>query len=310
MHLLTNKNISNLETYTWDQIAEIGAKGEGAKYFNIGDTKTITLNGKVGNLNLDNFTCKVFIIDFNYMNENGIYFQGFKTTNNIDIALCDDNYSMYIMDGNKYFNINHSDKLCDPDIDEFYTILNYGGWKASDLRYDILGSVEIKPTQFKTTTNVDSCASITSIGYDEDVINAAKTSPVPNTLMAALPDDLRKVLASWAIYSDNTGNASNDKSNITMSIDYLPLLSEFEIHGIRTHANEYEQEYQKQMTYYKNNSKIKYNHNDTSKAVNWWLRSTTYHQGYIFCNTNSDGANDFDNVYNSYGLAPAFRVAL
>ena len=52
-----------LEDYTWAEIQAIGAAGEGAQYFNIGDTKTITLNGQIGDdLTLDNYKCKVFIL--------------------------------------------------------------------------------------------------------------------------------------------------------------------------------------------------------------------------------------------------------
>ncbi|MBR0220340.1 MAG: hypothetical protein IJQ63_01055, partial [Synergistaceae bacterium] len=69
---------ATLEDTDWASIQTVGAMGIGANYFDIGDTKTITLNGTVGTLALSNYQCKVFIIEFNYRGDNGIYFQGFK----------------------------------------------------------------------------------------------------------------------------------------------------------------------------------------------------------------------------------------
>ena len=124
-------------------------------------------------------------------------------------------------DGTKIFNINH------------WGGYSYGGWSACDLRYDILGSTDIPPLNYGTTKTVE------SIGYDA-TINCPIT-PVKNTLMAALPIDLRNVLKPITIYTDNGGDRSNIENNVTATIDYLPLLSEFEILGKRTAANIYEQ---------------------------------------------------------------------
>ena len=77
--------------------------------------------------------------------------------------------------------------------------------------------------------------------------------------MAALPSDLRAVMKPMTIYTDNTGGGSNTASYVTASVDYLPLLAEFEIFGTRSYANSAEQNYQQQYQYYKNgNSKVKY----------------------------------------------------
>ncbi len=157
---------------------------------------------------MSNYQCKVFIIHFNYRNDKGIYFQGFKTLDGVNVALCDRKYySSNVSD--RIFNMNH------------WGNDSYGGWKGCDARYDILGSTDKAPSGYgaRVTTS--------RVGYD--ATSAAKTNPVANTLMAALPADLRAALAAWTIYTDNTCDASNSSANVTASVEYLPLLSEFEV---------------------------------------------------------------------------------
>lgn len=285
---------ASLEDATWDQVKTYGNAGTGATVFAVGDTKTVTLNGTVGTLALSNYQCKVFIIDFNYRGDNGIYFQGFKSTDAtpVDIALCDSSYLTNKTDGTKIYNMNHWGRY------------NYGGWKGCDFRYDVLGSTETAPSGY------GSQATSGRTGYD--ATSAAKTSPVSNTLMAALPSDLRAVLAEWTIYTDNVGGGTDTASNVSTSIDYLPLLAEYEVHGARTYANSYENtgDKQKQMAYYTNgNSKIKYNHSATGTAIYWWVRSAFYDYSNLFCRVSNDGNADIHSADGSLGLAPAFKVA-
>ena len=180
--------------------------------------------------------------------------------------------------------------------------VNYGGWKGCDLRYDILGSTDKAPSDYGKA-HTTSCT-----GYD--ATSAAITNPVANTLMAALPADLRAALAAWTVYTDNYGNSSNVAANVTASIDYLPLLSEFEVQGVRSKANQYEQNSQAQMAYYANgNSKIKYKHNDIVSACDWWVRSAYYNGSNTFCLVGTDGSANCSSASHSRGLVPAFRLA-
>ncbi len=127
--------------------------------------------------------------------------------------------------------------------------------------------------------------------------------------MAALPADLRAVLKPMIIYSDNTGNGKDTASYVTTTIDYLPLLSEFEIYGTRKYANSAEQNHQAQYQYYKNgNSKIKYKHNDTSMGADQWLRSVETQFPYHFCYVVSGGGISYRSANNCIGLAPIFHV--
>lgn len=282
-----------LENVSWAEISDIGSKGLGANLWDIGDTKSVLINGTIGTLSV-NDTFKVMIIDFNYRGDNGVYFQGFKNSNNVDVALCSAGYGSFYSDGTKYFNMRHWGGTS--------ISYNYGGWKGCDLRYDILGSTETAPSNYETTGSGSS-----RIGYNATV--TAKTSPVPDTLMAALPSELRSVLSLWTVYTNNRGGeSSNVETYVSASVDYLPLLAEFEVFGARSMANEYEQNKQAQMAYYANgNSPTKYNHNNESSICNWWLRSPYYNSKERFCVASSSASGSTSGTVR--GLAPAFRLA-
>ena len=127
--------------------------------------------------------------------------------------------------------------------------------------------------------------------------------------MAALPSALRAVMKPMTIYTDNTAGGSDTASYVTKSVDYLPLLAEFEIFGSRSYANSAEKNYQEQYDYYKaGNSKIKYRHNSTSSTAYWWERSPYCNYSTYFCRVDANGYANSHNARNSYGLAPAFRV--
>lgn len=283
-----------LDECTWEQISAISKAGLGEKYFNIGDCKEITLNGKIGDcLTLDNKKLSVFILHFNYpingKPDNNIILGGFKTSDGKDVALCDSKYGEDLTDGTICFNMNH----CGND--------NEGGWKGCDLRYDILGATDTAPSQYnqrKVTANV---------GYDATA--ETLTHPKANTLLAALPADFRNVLRLWSRWVDAKGNCSNVDANIEETIDAVTLLTEFEVHGDRKWANEYEQNHQTQMAYYKNgNDKIKNNHASKSSAVRWGLVSPLYNTYYTFCYVSTDGSADLANAYASNAVAPAFMT--
>ena len=163
----------------------------------VGDAKTITLNGNVGSVVLNNYQCKVYILGFDHNAEkegNGISFALMESTDATAKQLC-----LYL------FAMNT-------------TNTNSGGWKSCNMRKTFLGSTDIENGDATPTT---------------------AASPAANTLMAALPADLRAVLKPITKYTNNVGNSS-EASAITATIDYLPLMSEFEVFGSITYANENE----------------------------------------------------------------------
>lgn len=212
---VTAKFITNvLNDNDWSAISSVSSTG--SNYWAVGDRKAVTINGTVGTKAI-NATYYVYILGFNHNSSregNGITFGGFKTalSGGTDICLVDDHYNDYSTGGQKWFNMNHSSNT------------NSGGWKGCDMRYDVLGS---------TNTN------------NGDATTTTATSPVSGTLMAALPGALRAVMKPMNIYTDNTGGGSNNASYVTKTVDYLPLLAEFEIFGTRSYANSAEQNYQR-----------------------------------------------------------------
>lgn len=271
---------SVLNENDWSVIKSVADASQGANYWAVGDRKAVTVNGTVGTQAI-NGTYYVYILGFDHNSSRegtGITFGTFKTalSGGTDICLVDSHYNDYSTGGQKWFNMNHSSNT------------NSGGWKGCDLRYDVLGSTNSNNNDAGTTT---------------------ATSPVSGTLMAALPSDLRAVMKPMTIYTDNTGGGSNTASYVTASVDYLPLLAEFEIFGTRSYANSAEQNYQQQYQYYKNgNSKVKYRHSSTSSTACWWERSPLCGDSTGFCYVGAGGGASGGSAGYSYGLAPAFRV--
>lgn len=266
---ITVTAISNtLNSNSWATIKAVSDAGQGDNYWDVGDTKSITINGQVGNTNFSNLSINVYIIGFNHNSaregSNRIHFKIGKI-GGTQVDLCDAQYSNY-QSGNGYFNMNPNNS-------------NSGGWASCHMRTTILGS------------------------------DASPTSPRANTLLAALPADLRAVMKPITKYSDNTGGGNNTASYVTSTTDYLPLLAEFEIHGARTYANSAEQNYQQQYAYYQaGNSKVHYKHNATGTAAAAWCRSVGAGGTNYFCLLYSNGSPTVSNAGNSWAVAPGFAA--
>ena len=266
---ITVTAISNtLNSNSWATIKAVSDAGQGANYWDVGDTKAITINGTVGATSFSNLSINVFILGFNHNasreGSNRIHFKIGKI-GNTQVGLCDNQYSNY-QSGNGYFNMNPNNS-------------NSGGWANCHMRKTILGS------------------------------DASPTSPRANTLLAALPADLRAVMKPITKYSDNTGGGNNTASYVTSTTDYLPLLSEFEYHGARTYANSAEQNFQQQYAYYQaGNSKVHYKHNATGTAAGAWCRSVYATYTNRFCRVGTGGNAGSDNASGSWAVAAGFAA--
>ena len=265
-----------LEESTWAEIAQVSAnKSWNAMGWKVGDSKTITLNGTVGTLALNNYQCKVYIIGFDHNAEKegqGISFGMLEGMDGTQLCLLD-----------QYYNTNETGDLIFSMND---MNANTGGWKASKMRKTILGSTDVE---------------------NGDATPNAIANPAANTLMSALPADLRAVLKPIAKYTDNVGN-STDASAVTQTIDYLPLMAEFEVYGVQNKSNPNEQTHQAQYDYYKSgNSTKKFAHNNINRAAGWWLRSPSSTNN-LFCAVLPTGNGMPSNSYKSNGLPPVFLV--
>ena len=259
---------TSLNDNTWATIKEVSDAGQGENYLSVGDTKRITINGKVGNFTFSNLAIDTFIIGFNHNSSregtNRIHFQIGKIGGK-DVCLCDSQYGSG-QSGNGYFNMNPNNS-------------NSGGWNGSYMRKTLLGN------------------------------SGTPSSPPANSMLAALPSDLRAVMKSVTKYSDNTGGSPDNASYVTSTTDYLFLLAEFEYHGARSYANSAEKNFQLQYSYYKaGNSKVKYKHGETGTAAHHWCRSVYVGYTYTFCLVYTSGSASGNGAGISWGAAPGFTV--
>lgn len=271
---------------SWEQLADIARQGTWTENnIEIGDYKALTLNGTVGTVALNNYTTYATIIGFDHNKDkeiigypHAITFGLFADAQGKQLALVDQYYASF-SDVVTSFTINPGTSS---------TATNVGGWKKAKIRKNVLGSTDVE--NGNATSN-------------------AVTNPVTNTLMATLPANLRAVLKPITKYTDNVGNKSTSASAITSTIDYLPLLTEFEVFGTINYANENEKTYQTQYQYYKNgNSRAKYKYNNASSVLNWWLRSPSIKFSTSFCYvTGSTAISEFSSSFSD-GLAPIFNI--
>ena len=260
-----------LSSNSWAVIKAVSDAGQGANYWSVGATKSVTINGKVGATTISSLKVDAFIIGFNHNSgkegSNRIHFLLGKISDKF-VGLVDSSYGSTTSTSGA-FTMNTSNT-------------NSGGWGSSQMRSKVLGSA------------------------------SSPTSPTANTLLAALPADLRAVMKSCTKYTDNKGGG-NTASNVSSTTDYLFLLSEYEVFATHQYCNDAEPNYQAQYDYFKaGNSKVANKHSATGTAAVWWLRSPNSHNiGYTtdyFCAVSSSGSLDFNNAYIAYGVVPGFVV--
>ena len=125
---------ATLNDNSWEDIKGVADASEGQNYWAVGDTKQITINGKLSDgLTLSNYSTYVYIIGFDHnasVEGTGIAFQGFKTvqTGGIDVALCDSGYNSTKTSG-QWFNMNNANSTA-------------GGWASSRMRTTTLPVVK------------------------------------------------------------------------------------------------------------------------------------------------------------------------
>ena len=125
---------TTLNDNSWEDIKGVADASEGQNYWAVGDTKQITINGKLSDgLTLSNYSTYVYIIGFDHNKDvegTGIAFGGFKTaaSGGVDVALCDSGYNINKTRG-QWFNMNNSNT-------------NSGGWSSSRMRSTTLPLVK------------------------------------------------------------------------------------------------------------------------------------------------------------------------
>ena len=257
-----------LNNNSWATIKKVSDANQGANYWAAGDTKTITINGKVGATTFSNLSIDAFISGFNHNSAK-------EGTGRIHFLIGKKNGKMVGLTDSSYGNQTSTSGAFTMNTSN----TNSGGWASCHMRKTVLGA------------------------------DSSPSNPTANTLLAALPADLRAVMKSVTKYTDNTGNASNTAAAVTATTDYLWLLAEFEIQGARSYANQYEQNSQAQYDYFKaGNSKIAYKYNDVSTAVWSRGRSASCYSNSYFCITSTDGSADTNSAPNSGAVLAGFAA--
>ena len=259
---------STLNNNEWSVIKSVSDAGQGANYWSIGDRKEVTLNGTVGHLSLSNYTTYAFIIGFNHN-------ASVEGANRIHFQL-----AKTALSGGADVALCDNQYNSRPSATGYFSMnssrTNSGGWASSQMRTKICGT---------------------------------SLSSYSGTIIAVIPEALRAVLKSVTKYTDNTGGGSTAASAVTATTDYFFLLSEYEVFGSISYANSNESSKQAQYAYYSaGNSKIKYKHDGTSTATDWWLRSPRASVPYAFVCVRSTATVDYRNAMESIGFAPGFCV--
>ena len=248
---------STLNNNEWSVIKSVSDAGQGASYWSIGDRKAVTLNGTVGKLSLSNVMTYAFIIGFNHN-------ASVEGANRIHFQLA----KTALSGGTDVC-------LCDSSYNSAVSTTGYfsmnssrtnsGGWASSQMRTNVCGT---------------------------------SLSSYSGTIIAVIPAALRAVLKSVTKYTDNTANGGGSTASyVTETTDYFFLLSEFEVFGSISYGNTNEKNKQAQYAYYSaGNSKIKYKHDGTSTASDYFVR------------VDADGTVVSGYANRPLGFAPGFCV--
>lgn len=129
-----------------------------------------------------------------------------------------------------------------------------------------------------------------------------------DTYYNALPATFRPLVKQVKVWTDNVGNGSNKEAAVTATDDYAFLHAEYEVFGAGTYANQYEQNKQQQLPYFKLSDSNMYKKPlKSSSDINgpYFARNPATNASYYFCGVRKDGTADFNNAISNYGIAPS-----
>ena len=125
---------ATLNDNPWNIISEISASGEASNYWNVGDVKTIIINGQVGNTTFSNLSIDAYILGINHNasveGNNRIHFCIGKV-NNTTVGLVDSQYEQYPMTSSGYFSMSYGSSNT-----------NSGGWEGCYMRSTIMPAIK------------------------------------------------------------------------------------------------------------------------------------------------------------------------
>ena len=128
------KVFATLNDYSWAEISAVSASGNAANLFSVGDTKSIVLNGTVGNTTFSNVKIDAYILGINHNAEiegnNRIHFCIGKV-NSKTVGLIDSQYNQYPMTSSGYFSMSYGNSNT-----------NVGGWNGCYMRSTIMPAIK------------------------------------------------------------------------------------------------------------------------------------------------------------------------
>ena len=257
-----------LNNNDWATIRAVSDASQGANYWSVGDTKTITINGTVGKTTFSNRSVDAFILGFNHNSSregaNRIHFKIGKISG-VHIALCDSHYGSSGSSAS-YFQMNASNT-------------NSGGWNGSSMRKTLLGNSG-------TPTSPPSGSLLAALPADLRAVMKAVTKYSDNTgggsntaSYVTSTTDYLFLLSEFEYHGART-YANSAEQNYQAQYDY----------------------------YKAGNSKIHYKHNATGTAARAWCRSVRSDNSDGFCRVSTDGGASTNTAHFSRGVAPGFAV--
>ena len=259
---------TSFDKNTWKQISNVSQKGIAANIWQVGDTKTIHLQGTIGTLSV-NEDVQAFIIGINHNHskegKNRIHLQIGKNQVNHPIAFCDSKYG-YSVSSTGYFSMNSRNT-------------NNGGWNATQMKNTILHSGT-------APSNTGSNTFMSALPADLRAVMQSCTKYTDNT-------------------GGGIDNASYVTAT-TEYLPLLAEFEVFGVHSYANSAEEsYQSQY---AYYRAGNSKVFRGAGTQTSAVDWWLRSPRYNYSNDFCRVNSSGYSHSSIAYFSYGVSPVLFV--
>lgn len=137
------KVFATLNDYSWEEISAVSVSGDAANLFSVGDTKSIVLNGEVGNTTFSNVKIDAYILGINHNAElegnNRIHFCIGKV-NNKTVGLIDSQYPQYPMMSSGYFSMSYGGN----------NDTNHGGWNGCYMRNSVMQWIKnVLPTNLQ-----------------------------------------------------------------------------------------------------------------------------------------------------------------
>ena len=257
-----------LNSNTWAAIKAASDAGDAANVWSVGDTKSIRLNGAVGNFTFSNQSVDAFIVGFNHNSakEGGqrTHFAIGKISGNL-VALCDNQYNNE-QTSSGYFNMNTSRT-------------NSGGWNSSNMRRNILGNT----------------------GTPSSPPSGTLLAALPSDLRAVM-----KSVTKYTDNTGNSSNVAGNVTATTDYLWLFAEFEVFGTRYYANQYEQNSQA--QYAYFSAGNSRIAYRHSSTGTAVWWWLRSARCGSNIHFCNVDTDGSYDHVNASWSAGVVAGFAA--